>query len=268
MKASCGDSVNPLKALGKNKGEKVMNEYAILLEHLKFSWPRQKVMLLEIPYLAIKKGETVLVKGPSGSGKSTFLNLVAGLIEPSGGDVHVLNTPLSGLKAWQRDQFRVDHMGFIFQTFNLIPYLSVIDNVTLPCSFSLMRLKKAIAFGPSLQQAAKQLLHSLDLDIQEIADRPVTELSVGQQQRVAAARALIGRPDILIADEPTSALDADRREHFLNLLFQQSTRYSTTLVYVSHDASVASHFDRIIDIREMDQTCNKEANGASHTPVS
>ena len=243
-----------------------MNE-AILIEQMEFRWQRQSVALLQIPYLAIEKGQTVLIKGPSGSGKSTLLNLVAGLLEPSGGEIHVLQTPLSQLILSQRDRFRVDHMGFIFQTFNLIPYLSVVENVTLPCSFSSLRRQRATAFGSSLPQAAKQLLQSLDLDFREISDRPVTKLSVGQQQRVAAARALIGRPDLLIADEPTSSLDADRRENFLNLLFEQCALNHTTLLYVSHDASISSHFDSVIDIRELNQTIEKEANSASHTPV-
>jgi putative ABC transport system ATP-binding protein len=224
---------------------------AIEIEQLEFRWPRQRSPLLNISYFAIERGATILLKGPSGSGKTTLLNLVAGLLEPCEGEIRVLQTSYSELTGSERDRFRVDHMGFIFQTFNLIPYLSVIDNVTLPCSFSATRLNKALAFGPSLKQAAKQLLHSLDLDFSVIGDRPVSELSVGQQQRVAAARALIGKPELLIADEPTSSLDADRREDFLNLLFEQCRLNHTTLLYVTHDASVAVHFDRVIDITEL-----------------
>ncbi|MCI0605322.1 ABC transporter ATP-binding protein [bacterium] len=243
-----------------------MNE-TIHIEQLEFRWPHQDAALLKIPSLEIPKGERLLLKGPSGSGKSTFLNLVAGLLEPSQGEIRILGTALSQLKSSQRDQFRVDHMGFIFQTFNLIAYLSVIDNVTIPCSFSTTRRKRAEAFGCSLEIAAKKLLHSLDLDFREVSGRPVTELSVGQQQRVAAARALIGRPDIMIADEPTSALDAERRENFLNLLFEHCGLNGTTLLYVSHDASIASHFNRLIDIREFHRADVKESSHASHTPV-
>jgi putative ABC transport system ATP-binding protein len=209
----------------------------------------------------------VLLKGPSGSGKTTLLLLLAGLLEPDEGEIHIFGTSLSQLKPSQRDQFRVDTMGFIFQTFNLIPYLSMMENVTLSCSFSKIRRQRALVFGSSLETAVKQLLLSLDLNFEEIKHRPVTRLSIGQQQRVAAARALIGHPNLLIADEPTSALDPENRSNFINVLFEQCRLNNTTLVYVSHDTSFASLFHRVIDIRYLYRTSNKESADASRTTV-
>jgi putative ABC transport system ATP-binding protein len=146
-----------------------------------------------------------------------------------------------------RDRFRADHIGFIFQMFNLIPYLSVVENVRLPCGFSRRRRANAERAGGSVGAEALRLLDHLDMTHDGLLRRPVTELSVGQQQRVAAARALIGAPEIIIADEPTSSLDADRRAAFIDLLFAECAREQATLVFVSHDASLAGRFDRAVE---------------------
>ena len=153
-----------------------------------------------------------------------------------------------------RDHFRSDHIGFIFQMFNLIPYLSVIENVTLPCRFSDKRKHKVLAGADSLEQEAIRLLEHLDMAHDDLLHKPVNELSVGQQQRVAAARALIGSPELVIADEPTSSLDAERREAFIELLFRECESAGSTLVFVSHDNSLLAPFDRTIEFAEVNQT--------------
>ena len=162
----------------------------------------------------------------------------------------MLGQDLGALTGAQRDHFRADHIGFIFQLFNLIPYLSVIENVTLPCGFSRRRSARASA---GVEREAVRLLEHLDMAGAHVLGRPVTELSVGQQQRVAAARALIGTPELVIADEPTSSLDADRRAAFLDLLFRECVREQTTLIFVSHDASLADRFDRTIELADINR---------------
>ena len=208
--------------------------------------------------MTVSRGERVFIEGASGSGKSTLLCLLAGVVTPQQGEIWVLGQRIDRLGGARRDRFRSDHIGFIFQLFNLIPYLSVLENVTLPCRFSPMRRAAALNNGSSLEAAALRLLSHLDLD-QGLMARPVTELSVGQQQRVAAARALMGRPEILIADEPTSSLDADRRAAFLELLFRECEAAGTTLVFVSHDVTLERFFDRTIALTEINRVAAPES---------
>ena len=157
---------------------------------------------------------------------------------------------LVALDAAARDRFRVEHFGIIFQMFNLLPYLSVIDNVLLPLSFSTRR-RQRVAEGSSVNAEACRLLERLGMDTDGLASRSAARLSVGQQQRVAAARALIGRPEILVADEPTSALDRKHQRHFLELLFSEAEAAGTTVVMVSHDETLAPEFDRVVDLGEI-----------------
>lgn len=221
----------------------------IELSNLTFRWPKQTQNLLEIPSLEVKKGEKVFLKGPSGSGKSSLLSLLAGISQPTSGEIKLLQQPFSQQKPTQRDQFRANHIGYIFQMFNLLPYLSVIDNVLLPCRFSHRRKRR---FSGEMTQEAKRLLTQLHLP-QECLVRPISELSIGQQQRVAAARALIGQPELLIADEPTSALDHDNREAFIQLLMAECDKAETTLLFVSHDGTLESLFDRSIELNNINQ---------------
>ncbi len=221
---------------------------AIKLNQLSFGWkPHQPV--LQIDTLTIPRGEQVFLRGASGSGKSTLLNLLGGLMKPQQGEIELLGQALNTLSQRQRDRFRADHIGVLFQQFNLLPYLSLIDNVVLPCRFSAQRKRKA---GDPVA-AARGLLEALGLGA--FIDRPVptAELSIGQQQRVAAARALIGQPEVLLADEPTSALDSDTRDQFLDLLSTQSRLNNTTLVFVSHDLSLSQHFDRVINLADINR---------------
>ncbi len=198
----------------------------------------------------ISATERVFVHGPSGSGKSSLLNLLAGVVVPRRGSLRVLGTELPRLVGAARDAFRADHFGIVFQMFNLIPYLSVVENVALPCRFSRRRRRHVDERGGVVREAQRLLAH-LDLAAEARAGRAVTRLSVGQQQRVAAARALIGRPDIVLADEPTSALDADRREAFLQLLFRECQSEGATLLFVSHDRSLEKLFDRTLALADL-----------------
>ncbi len=218
------------------------------LAGVRFAWRPGGEPVIDIDTLQIASAERVFLRGPSGSGKSTLLSLLAGVITPQHGSLKVLGQELTALSGPARDRFRADHIGFIFQMFNLIPYLSVEENVQLPCGFSQRRRSNAQRAGGSVAAEALRLLEHLDMTRDGLLRRPVTELSVGQQQRVAAARALIGAPELVIADEPTSALDADRRLAFLELLFAECEREGAALIFVSHDAGLAGRFDRAIEL--------------------
>ena len=213
-----------------------------------FRWPGTQREILKFEKFQVKKSETVFIQGASGSGKTTLLNLLTGVLLPNDGQISVLNTDLTHLKSNNRDQFRADHFGIIFQQFNLISYLSVLENILLPCTFSLRRKLMVEVSQNSLTNEAIRLVDALGLDVKEILHRNVTELSIGQQQRVATARALIGTPDIIIADEPTSALDADSKHGFMQLLFDEVKRKRCTLLFVSHDSSLAKLFDRHLQL--------------------
>jgi putative ABC transport system ATP-binding protein len=217
---------------------------AIDLRDIRFRWHKTLPAVLDMPSLVIESGERVFLHGPSGSGKSTLLGLLGGVLLPETGSVSLLGQELTAMNGRVRDRFRADHIGFIFQQFNLVPYLSVLDNVLLPCRFSACRRKRAEEEAP-LFEIAKTLLTKLDL-APSLWQRQASALSVGQQQRVAMARALIGRPEILIADEPTSALDAERQSAFLDLLLQACDETSATLLFVSHDRRLAARFAREI----------------------
>lgn len=217
------------------------------LEALSYAWPGQ-VPCLDMGAFALEAGEQVFLHGPSGSGKSTLLNLLAGVLKPDSGDIRLLGHSLPSLSGAARDRLRADHIGLIFQQFNLIPYLSVLDNVHLPCRFSTRRRQRA---GHPVE-AAHRLLRHLDLDA-ALWNRPAHALSVGQQQRVAAARALIGTPELVIADEPTSALDAERQAAFLDLLARECASAGAALVFVSHDRRLAAGFSREVALAELNR---------------
>jgi putative ABC transport system ATP-binding protein len=224
----------------------------ITIADLVFRYPNMQIPCLDIPAFHVNAGERVFLYGPSGSGKSTLLGLLSGVLTAETGTVQLLDHDFSQITQTQRDCERANHIGYIFQQFNLIPYLSVIENVCLPCKFSQLRLTKALANGGALQSEAERLLSQLDLN-SSLWSQQVTQLSVGQQQRVAAARALIGQPEIIIADEPTSALDADRQAIFLELLLRESAEAGSTLLVVSHDRRLASAFHREVDLTSINR---------------
>lgn len=229
---------------------------ALSINHLIFSWPGQKNILLDIPDFTATPGEHIFIEGPSGSGKSTLLGLIAGILSPTAGTITVNGTCLNNFSRAKRDIFRGDYIGFIFQQFNLIPYLSVMDNVLIPCHFSHIRRKQANQQANSPIDAAKMLLERLDLGA-NLWNIPIHQLSVGQQQRVAAARALIGKPSIIIADEPTSSLDANRRKAFLSLLLQACKETRSTLFFVSHDQELANKFAVTISLNKLNKAFQK-----------
>lgn len=212
--------------------------------------------VLAISSLTLEAGERAFLYGPSGSGKSTLLGLIGGVLVARSGRVTVLDVDLSEVRSSARDRFRADHIGFVFQQFNLVPYLSVVDNVCLPCRYSARRQTRAIESDGSAAKAAARLLSSLGIN-KRLRSRKSTDLSVGQQQRVAVARALIGRPEIIIADEPTSALDSLRRGNFIDLLLEECLKSGSTIVFVSHDPALASHFDRSIDLQEINEAATE-----------
>ncbi len=217
-----------------------MSPLALQARKLEFSYGRQKV--ISISEFQINQGEMVFLFGPSGSGKSTLLELIAGVLQPTGGDLILNGENISKLSLTALDHFRAKNIGYIFQSFNLIPFLSVQENIQLPFLFQDHKM------DPNLLQ------HLVDrLGLTNFINRPVSQLSVGQQQRVAVARALLKKPKLILADEPTSALDYDHREGFLKLLFELCRQEKTTVLFVSHDRGIEKLFDRAINLKEINQ---------------
>ncbi len=237
----------------------------IHLQDILFGWELD-VPVLNIPELTIYKGEKVFIRGPSGSGKTTLLGLLGGVITPQRGQVNVSGQNINELSSSARDELRASQIGFIFQMFNLIPYLSVVENVTLPLNFSTVRHKVIAATGRTAEQEAERLLTHLELRDKDLWKHAVTDLSIGQQQRVAAARAMIGRPGLIIADEPTSALDTETREAFIRLLFDECEASDSTLVFVSHDPALEPLFDRSIALHEINLASQHQASSFTVQP--
>ena len=233
-----------------------MDEVILDIKNVCFRWKNSGSLLLNLPEFKIEKHEHVFLQGPSGSGKSTLLGLVGGILVSESGTLKVLGQDIQNLSRSGRDSFRVDHIGFIFQLFNLLPYLSIEENVMLPLSFSSIRAKRAGRTKIDQFKEAKRILKALALEEQLAKKSPVTELSVGQQQRVAAARALIGNPELIVADEPTSALDSDLRHSFLELLFGECKKAGSTLLFVSHDSTLSDLFSRKISMDEINNNLN------------
>ncbi len=217
-----------------------MESVALQISQLEFFYGKNKI--LQIPRFEIQKGEKVFLLGPSGSGKSTLLELIAGILKPASGDLILNGENLSQFNLSELDQFRAENIGYIFQSFNLIPFLSVIENIQLPFLFQKKSFDEILL---------KSLIERLGLS--SFVNRSVSQLSVGQQQRVAVARALLKRPKIILADEPTSALDYDHREDFLKLLFELCKQDQITVLFVSHDRSIEKLFDRSVNLKELNK---------------
>jgi putative ABC transport system ATP-binding protein len=198
--------------------------------------------------MTMEKGETVLLLGESGSGKSTLLSLICGTILPDRGVVRVAGSDVSNFSGGARDRFRAEKIGVIFQQFNLLPFGSVTDNILLPLQFAPERRNRVA----DARLEAANLCAALGLP-DDVGRMKANALSVGQQQRVAVARALIGQPPLILADEPTSALDANTQAAFLDLLFKQTAAYQTALLMVSHDPRLGERFDRVIRIEDIAQ---------------
>ncbi|MEX0281687.1 MAG: ABC transporter ATP-binding protein [Arenibacterium sp.] len=224
------------------------------LDHVQFRWPGRAGFALDIRDFSVKAGESVLLLGQSGSGKSTLLSLICGTLLADSGAVHVAGRNIARLSNGERDRFRGEKIGMIFQQFNLLPFGTVRDNILLPLRFAPARRARA---GDAAAEATR-LCIALGLPKGVLTARAAS-LSVGQQQRVAVARALIGQPPILIADEPTSALDQGTQVAFLDLLFEQVRAQGTTLLMVSHDATLAAHFDRTARMEDIARTDREAA---------
>jgi len=225
----------------------------IEMEDVRFRWHSGDDPVIDIADFSVAAGERVFLQGPSGSGKTTLLNLLGGVAAPQAGHIRIDGNDLTELGGAGRDAFRADRIGFIFQMFNLIPYLSLIDNVTLPCRFSKARHEAAVARSGSIEAEARRLLAHMEIDAADLAGRHAAALSTGQQQRVAVARSLIGAPHLVIADEPTSALDRDVRQAFMTLLFREVAEAGATLLFVSHDSGLAQDFDRKIALSDINR---------------
>lgn len=214
----------------------------LLIKQLVFGYSKDQPPVLMIPHWQVKTAGRLFVRGASGSGKSTLLNLIAGLLIPQQGEIQIEDTVINQLTGHQRDAFRGRQIGMVFQRFNLIPYLTVLDNLRLASHFSGLSASDA-------QQRAIQLLEKLGLSV-NLHKRYANELSVGQQQRVAIARALINQPALLLVDEPTSALDSQQRDQFINVLLNQLAETGTALIFVSHDEALAGHFSEQLAIEQ------------------
>ena len=223
-----------------------MNESIIKIDTVKFYWSKKSNFKIFVPNLEIKKGEKVLLLGESGSGKTTILSLICGFLNPLSGNIFIKGKTINQLSSKTKDEYRADNIGIIFQQFNLLPYANVVDNVLLPLYFSKVRSNNV----PDKREKVIELFKQLRLP-DDITQFRASSLSMGQQQRVAVARALIGNPSLIIADEPTSSLDADAQKIFLDLMFQQISENNSTLLMVSHDRSLSDQFDRLIDINEI-----------------
>jgi putative ABC transport system ATP-binding protein len=224
---------------------------ALELRDVEFAWPNQAKSLFVIPELSLQQGQTLFIGGPSGSGKSSLLSLIAGIQLPRHGICQVLGISLSQLSASERDRFRGEHLGLIFQQFNLLPFLTVEENIELPSKLFASRFQKSTQIFGSVQKHIDTLCNALHLQ-PSLRGRQARHLSVGEQQRVAAARALLGCPALIVADEPTSALDEDNKLDFLNLLLSTASAQNTSVVTVSHDMRIASKFDQVFQMPPME----------------
>ena len=230
-----------------------MTMNALELRQIEFAWPNQTKPLFVIPELSLQQGQTLFIGGPSGSGKSSLLSLIAGIQLPRQGSCQVLGTSLKQLSYSERDRFRGEHLGLIFQQFNLLPFLTVEENIELPSKLFASRLQKSTQLFGSVQRHIDTLCTALHLQ-PSLRRRQARLLSVGEQQRVAAARALLGCPALIVADEPTSALDEDNKLDFLNLLLSTASAQNTSVVTVSHDMRIASNFDHVFQMPKMESS--------------
>lgn len=224
----------------------ISDQPAVLLRDVTFNYTSGSEALINIPFWQLDQGERVFLRGSSGSGKSTLLNLLSGMLVVDEGQLEVAGTALKKLKARQRDRFRARHIGVVFQQFNLIPYLSVMDNVLLAASF-------AGGLSGNIKDKAKALFEQVNIPV-SLFQQKAMSLSIGQQQRVAIVRALLNSPELLLVDEPTSALDADNRDAFMDLLLKIVSEQGASLVFVSHDLSLATYFEKTLELDQINRT--------------
>ena len=227
-----------------------MSKNLISVENLNYSLGDNTKFSLKINKFILQKSDSFLIYGDSGLGKSTFLNLLSGTLRPQEGAINILGTNIVDSSSAVKDKIRGDHFGIVFQTFNLLPYITVKNNILLGKAYS--NRKQLL----SSNDEVKILMDKLSLNYKDLVDRKAYELSIGQQQRVAVARALIGKPEIIIADEPTSALDQDNQKEFINLLFKSLDENEQGLIMVSHDKKLSNKFKIVKNITEICEVNN------------
>ena len=230
-----------------------MKNNAVFVKELEFTWPASTFSTLKVANLKVSENSRTLIQGPSGSGKTTLLSLLAGILLPNSGEIIVLSEDLTTLNNKRRDAFRVDRIGFLFQQFNLIPYLNLVENVLLPCRFSKLRYHNAGNTESGLKDEACRLLKLLGLESDKFSHLATQKLGVGQQQIVAATQALLGKPKLILTVESTSALDPEKSISFLELIFKECSKNQTTLIMVSHDNFLSAQFDEVIDLSILNQ---------------
>ncbi len=198
---------------------------------------------LSVPEFRVTQGEKVAVIGPSGSGKTTLLNLIAGIFAPVSGTVGVDNTDVSALNDAQRRDFRITNVGFVFQDFELLDYLNVLDNILHP-----YRITRVLTLDRSARERAVRLAERMGIDdkLRRFAD----DLSQGEKQRAAICRALLPHPKLILADEATGNLDPENKTLILDLLFQAVEEHDATLLAVTHDHDLLKRFDRVVDFQD------------------
>jgi putative ABC transport system ATP-binding protein len=222
-----------------------MSKELISINGLEYSAPQNINFGLKINKFVLNKSDSILIYGESGAGKSTFLNLLSGTLNSKKGNINILGTDITKTSSSQKDMIRGDHFGIVFQTFNLLPYLTVKNNILLGSAYSRRKTIK------SNNEEVKVLMDKLALNYDDLIDRKAYELSIGQQQRVAVARALIGKPEIILADEPTSALDKNNQKEFINLLFKSLDDNEQGLIMVSHEHKLSDRFNIVKNINEI-----------------
>lgn len=216
----------------------------IELKGVDFRYPSSGGFAMRIDEASIPAGDCIAVVGPSGSGKTTLLSLLAGILAPARGTVVINGTDLCSLEDRQRRRFRIQHIGQVFQAFELLHYLTVIENVMLP--------HYILASGKDQQDLRQRALDLLcDVGLGDKADSRPAELSHGEQQRVAVCRAMLNQPALLLADEPTGNLDQDNKQNVVDLLLDQARRNNSTLLMVTHDRSLLDSFSTVLDIRSV-----------------
>lgn len=223
----------------------------IEIHQLRFSYPRSDFHL-HIPELTVAAGSSTAIVGPSGSGKTTLLHLISGILPADSGSITVDQTDVVGLTESDRRRFRLRHIGLVFQDFELIEYLNVIDNVLLPC-----RIGTAVRLNTKIRDRADALIQTAGL--QKYRRKSVTRLSQGERQRVAICRALLCEPSLLLADEPTGNLDPTTTDRIMGLLLDQVRKHSATLIMVTHDHSLLNQMTRTVEFEQFLQSDSKSA---------
>jgi putative ABC transport system ATP-binding protein len=217
----------------------------IQIHGLNFTYPGETFQL-QIPDFQVQQGEKLAVIGPSGSGKTTLLNLVSGIVTPKQGEIEVAGTTVSAMSDAERRDFRIRNIGFVFQDFELLDYLNVLDNILHP-----YRISRALRLDREVRERAALLAGQMD--IRNKLKRRTDDLSQGEKQRVAICRALLPGPRLLLADEATGNLDPRNKGRILDLLFEAVDSHGATLLAVTHDHELLPRFDRVVDFAGFQQ---------------